>query len=67
VPRVALAFNQFRAQGVPFRIVAVSPRADNLSLFKNLAGRTRSRTPVQRTTAASAGPRAPREGTRPGC
>jgi hypothetical protein len=38
VPRVALAFNQFRAQGVPFRIVAVSPRADNLSLFKNLAG-----------------------------
>jgi VWA domain-containing protein len=38
VPRVALAFNQFKAQGVPFRIVAVSPRADNLSLFKNLAG-----------------------------
>jgi hypothetical protein len=38
VPRVALAFNQFRAQGVPFRIVAVTPRADNLSLFKNLAG-----------------------------
>jgi hypothetical protein len=38
VPRVALAFNQFRAQGVPFRIVAVTPRADNLDLFKNLAG-----------------------------
>jgi hypothetical protein len=38
VPRVALTFNQFRAQGVPFRIVAVTPRADNLSLFKNLAG-----------------------------
>jgi hypothetical protein len=38
VPRVALTFNQFRAQGVPFRIVAVTPRADNLTLFKNLAG-----------------------------
>ena len=38
VPRVALTFNQFRAQGVPFRIVAVTPRIDNLSLFKNLAG-----------------------------
>jgi von Willebrand factor type A domain len=38
VPRVALAFNTFKAEGVPFRIVAVSPRADNLSLFKNLAG-----------------------------
>jgi VWA domain-containing protein len=38
VPRVALTFNQFRAEGVPFRIVAVTPRADNLSLFKNLAG-----------------------------
>ena len=38
VPRVALAFNQFRAQGVPFRVVAVTPRSDNLDLFKNLAG-----------------------------
>lgn len=38
VPRVALAFNTFKAEGVPFRVVAVSPRADNLSLFKNLAG-----------------------------
>jgi hypothetical protein len=38
VPRVALTFNQFRADGVPFRIVAVSPRTDNLDLFKNLAG-----------------------------
>jgi len=38
VPRVALAFNTFKAQGVPFRIVAVSPKADNLALFKNLAG-----------------------------
>lgn len=38
VPRVALAFNTFKAEGVPFRIVGVSPRADNLSLFKNLAG-----------------------------
>ncbi len=38
VPRVALTFNQFRGQGVPFRIVAVTPHNDNLDLFKNLAG-----------------------------
>ena len=50
VPRVALAFNQFRAEGVPFRIVAVSPRADNLSLFKNLAGPGAFAHPVQRTS-----------------
>jgi hypothetical protein len=50
VPRVALTFNQFRAQGVPFRIVAVSPRADNLSLFKNLAGPGAFTHPVQRTS-----------------
>ena len=50
VPRVALAFNQFRAEGVPFRIVAVSPRADNLSLFKNLAGPGAFTHPVQRTS-----------------
>ena len=52
VPRVALAFNQFKAQGVPFRIVAVSPRADNLSLFKNLAGAGAFTHPVQRTSGA---------------
>jgi hypothetical protein len=50
VPRVALAFNQFRAQGVPFRIVAVTPRADNLSLFKNLAGPGAFTQPVRRTS-----------------
>jgi hypothetical protein len=50
VPRVALAFNQFRVQGVPFRIVAVTPRADNLSLFKNLAGPGAFTHPVQRTS-----------------
>jgi hypothetical protein len=50
VPRVALAFNQFRAQGVPFRIVAVAPRTDNLSLFKNLAGPGAFTNPVQRTS-----------------
>jgi hypothetical protein len=50
VPRVALAFNQFRAEGEPFRIVAVSPRADNLSLFKNLAGPGAFTHPVQRTS-----------------
>ena len=50
VPRVALTFNQFRAEGVPFRIVAVSPRTDNLSLFKNLAGPGAFTHPVQRTS-----------------
>src|SRR6266480_1581146 len=50
VPRVALAFNEFRSQGVPFRIVAVSPKADNLSLFKNLAGPAAFAHPVQRTS-----------------
>jgi hypothetical protein len=50
VPRVALTFNQFRAQGVPFRIVAVTPREDNLSLFKNLAGPGAFAQPVQQTS-----------------
>lgn len=50
VPRVALTFNQFRAEGVPFRIVAVSARPDNLSLFKNLAGPGAFTHPVQRTS-----------------
>jgi hypothetical protein len=55
VPRVALAFNQFRAQGQPFRIVAVSPRADNLSLFKNLAGPGAFTHPVQQQTGGGVG------------
>jgi len=38
VPRVAQTFNTFRNQGVPFRIVPVAPRADNLSLFQSIAG-----------------------------
>jgi hypothetical protein len=49
VPRVALTFNQFRNQGVPFRIVPVTPREDNLSLFKNLAGPRAFEAPVKRT------------------
>ena len=53
VPRVALTFNQFRAQGVPFRIVAVTPREDNLSLFKNLAGPGAFTQPVQRTSGGA--------------
>jgi hypothetical protein len=53
VPRVALAFNQFKAQGVPFRIVAVSPRQDNLSLFQNLAGKGAFVSPVARTSSAT--------------
>ena len=34
VPRVAQTFNTFRNEGVKFRIVALGPRADNLSLFR---------------------------------
>ena len=52
VPRVALTFNQFRNEGVPFRVVAVAPRADNLSLFHNLAGKGAFAKPVQRTGTA---------------
>jgi hypothetical protein len=65
VPRVALTFNQFRAEGVPFRIVAVTPREDNLSLFKNLAGRGAFTQPVRQTsggggsTSGSEGGRTP--------
>src|SRR5438105_7201991 len=46
VPRVAQTFNTFRNQGVPFRIVPVAPRADNLSLFQSIAGKTAFTTPV---------------------
>jgi hypothetical protein len=53
VPRVALTFNQFKAQGVPFRIVAVTPRQDNLSLFQNLAGKNAFTAPVARTSSGS--------------
>lgn len=49
VPRVALTFNQFRNEGVPFRIVAVTARKDNLSLFQNLAGKNAFTKPVTRT------------------
>ena len=53
VPRVALTFNQFKAEGVPFRIVAVTPRQDNLSLFQNLAGKNAFTAPVARTSNGS--------------
>src|SRR5436190_8909378 len=53
VPRVALTFNQFKAQGVPFRIVAVTPRQDNLALFQNLAGKNAFTAPVARTSGGS--------------
>ncbi len=49
VPRVAQTFNAFRNLGVPFRIVALTPRADNLALFQNLAGKSAFRQPVTRT------------------
>jgi Mg-chelatase subunit ChlD len=38
VPRVAQTLVAFRDQGVPFRIVPLSPREDNLTLFQKLAG-----------------------------
>lgn len=52
VPRVAQTFNAFRNLGVPFRIVALTPRADNLALFENLAGKSAFRKPVTRTGSA---------------
>jgi hypothetical protein len=48
VPRVAATFNAFRNDGVPFRIVALTPRADNLALFKSLAGPGAFAPPVRR-------------------
>jgi hypothetical protein len=51
VPRVALTFNQFRNEGVPFRVVAVTPRKDNLALFHNLAGKNAFTKPVSRTSS----------------
>lgn len=53
VPRVAQTFNAFRNIGVPFRIVALTPRADNLALFENLAGKSAFRKPVTRTGSAA--------------
>ena len=52
VPRVAQTFNAFRNLGVPFRIVALTPRADNLALFRNLAGKSAFTKPVTRTGSA---------------
>lgn len=49
VPRVAQTLNLFRNQNVPFRIVPLTPRADNLTLFKNLAGKQAFDPPVTRT------------------
>ncbi|HEY6069694.1 MAG TPA: vWA domain-containing protein [Gaiellaceae bacterium] len=48
VPRVAQTLNTFRNLNVPFRIVALTPRADNLALFKNLAGKGAFDAPVTR-------------------
>jgi hypothetical protein len=48
VPRVATTFNAFRNEHVPFRIVALTPRADNLALFRSLAGRGAFAPPVSR-------------------
>jgi len=62
VPRVATTFNAFRNEGVPFRIVALNPRADNLALFRSLAGRGAFADPITRTGRGTAGA----EGTTPG-
>jgi hypothetical protein len=48
VPRVAATFNQFRNEGVPFRIVPLKPREDNLGLFHSLAGDKAFAAPVTR-------------------
>jgi hypothetical protein len=48
-----LTRNKFKAEGVPFRIVAVSPRQDNLSLFQNLAGKNAFTAPVARTSTTT--------------
>ena len=55
VPRVAQTFNAFRNLGVPFRIVGLTPRADNLALFKNLAGESAFTAPVTRLGKHSVG------------
>ena len=62
VPRVATTFNEFRNEGVPFRIVALTPRADNLALFRSLAGKGAFADPLTRTAQGSAAT----EGTTPG-
>jgi hypothetical protein len=49
VPRVATTLNAFRTEGVPFRIVALTPRADNLALFRSLAGKAAFAHPLTRT------------------
>jgi hypothetical protein len=48
VPRVAQTLNAYRNMGVPFRIVPLNPRADNLALFRSLAGRGAFAGPVAR-------------------
>ena len=53
VPRVAETFNTFRNQGVPFRIIPVAPRADNLSLFQSIAGKKAFAKPVRSAGVAS--------------
>jgi hypothetical protein len=62
VPRVATTFNAFRNEGVPFRIVALNPRADNLALFRSLAGRDAFADPLTRSGRGTAAG----EGTTPG-
>jgi hypothetical protein len=48
VPRVAQTFNAFRNLGVPFRIVPLTPRQDNLALFRSIAGKGAFGPPVRR-------------------
>jgi hypothetical protein len=47
VPRVAETLVAFKNGGVPFRIVALAPREDNLTLFQHLAGKDAFAPPVR--------------------
>ena len=47
VPRVAQTLVAFKNSGVPFRIVALAPREDNLTLFQHLAGKDAFEPPVR--------------------
>jgi hypothetical protein len=65
VPRVATTFNEFRNEGVPFRIVALTPRADNLALFRSLAGPGAFADPLTRTGSGTGATEGAAEGEPP--
>lgn len=53
VPRVAQTFNQFRHDGVRFRIISLSPQPADASLFQNLAGKSAFVQPLAHTAGGS--------------